>query len=145
VDWRLHRRFLKLRRPPVDLTDARPAKDPRRSADDDPEVERKRKLGLRAFGILLGLICAAGVFASIFGQGGYLEIRRLRRDISALRSDVESRRLAVRALEDERDRMQADPLAKERIAREQLGLTRKGEIDFLLPRERADVDRRLGS
>ena len=143
---RLRAWVFKERRRSVDMTDARPAADLRRRVVEDPEAERKRRLGIRAFAIVLAVVGLVGSVAAVFGEGGYFDLRRLHREIAALQTEVEGRRLAVRVLENERDRMQADPLARERIARERLGLIKKGEIDFLLPRSGSgtNVDRRLG-
>jgi len=138
VPWRL-RPWREARRHggAADLTDARPAATSPPGVEEDPQVERQRRLSLRAGVVVLGVIAAIGLITAVFGQGGYLEGRRLRREIGVLRAEVDARRDAVRLLEDEWDRLQRDPLALERIARERLGLGRPGEVEFLLPRARA--------
>jgi cell division protein FtsB len=129
----------------ADLTDARPAAAIRPGEAPDPQVERKRRLSRRAGAALLGVFAAIGAIMALFGEGGFLEARRLRREIGTLRADVELRRQAVRRLEDQWDRLQRDPLALERIARERLGLARPGEIEFLLPRAAEGGPQRRGS
>ncbi len=87
--------------------------------------------------MVLGLVgvCVAGSVAAFVGQGGYRDMLRLQGEIEGLRAEIERRRGVVERLQQDVRGLEQEPAARERIAREQLGLVRPGEIDFLLPRE----------
>ncbi len=119
---------------PVFETDARRADGPRRRGESDPESERADKLKRRVRLLLFYVVFAAGVLAALVGEGGYFDLLRLRGDRDDTRAAVDERRRELEALRQTIDRLDHDPMAKERIAREQLGLARPGEIQFLLPR-----------
>ena len=118
-----------------EFTDARPVSEHARRLALDPAAKRRLKLRLRA--LVLGLVgvCLAGSVAAFVGRGGYLDMLRLRGEIGRLRAEVELRREVVERLQQEVRGLEREPAARERIAREQLGLLRPGEIDFLLPRD----------
>jgi len=79
--------------------------------------------------LILGGVCVLliMVFTALFGKKGVMELRRSRRELAA-------RAERIRALEIERDRLEAeirrletDPRAVEKPAREKLGLAAPGE------------------
>jgi cell division protein FtsB len=75
--------------------------------------------------------------AAVFGDTGVLHLWRLRAEVDTLHRDVqaleaENERL-TRAIAELRD----DPVALERIAREELGLVRPGERVLRFPRSSA--------
>ena len=118
-----------------DVTDARPVSEHARRQALGPAGKRRLKLRRRA--LVLGLVgvCVAGSVAAFVGQGGYLDMLRLGNEIERLRAEIEQRQELVEGLQREVRGLEQEPTARERIAREQLGLVRPGEIDFLLPRE----------
>jgi cell division protein FtsB len=122
-----------------DFTDARPVAERVRRQASDPEIRRRVKLRRRT--VVLGLcgVCLAGSVVGIVGEGGYLDMRRLGREISELSADIERDRVEVERLEEHVRQLEEDPLARERVAREQLGLVLPGEVDFLLPKERPEA------
>ena len=122
-----------------ELSDARVVAEHVRRKKLDPELSRRIKLRRRALVLGLAGICLAGSVAAFIGEGGYVDMLRLRGEISSLQAEIERREATVARLEAEVRRLEADPVARERVAREDLGLVRPGEIDFLLPRERARV------
>jgi cell division protein FtsB len=122
-----------------DFTDARLVERAARRRELDPELRRRSKLRLRALALGLFAICMAGSLAAVVGKGGYVDMQRLRGEIAELQADVEGRQTAVRKLQREVLLLESDPMARERVAREQLGLVRPGEIDFLLPREESSL------
>ena len=65
-------------------SDARPIADPVRRQMNDPELGRRIKLRRRA--LVLGLcgICLAGTVVAVVGEGGYVDLWRLRGEISQL-------------------------------------------------------------
>jgi len=116
-------------------SDARRSENPGVHAAADPEAERRRRLRLAAFGLFLSLVFVGSSLAAVFGESGLLDLRRRHREIEELTKEVERRKAQVAALDAHVKRLQTDPTAIERIAREDLGLVSPGEITFLLPRE----------
>ena len=116
-------------------SDARRSESSGPQAAVDPEGERKRRLRLAAFGLFLSLVFVGSSLAAVFGQSGFLDVRRLHREIEEMTQEVARRKAEVAALGAHVKRLQTDPTAIERIAREDLGLVAPGEITFLLPLE----------
>jgi cell division protein FtsB len=118
-----------------ELTDARPVAEHKRRHELDPEARRRVKLRRRA--LLLGLVgvCLAGSVVAMVGEGGYLDRNRLRQEIALLDADIARREAELVRLEEQVQALDVDPLARERVAREQLGLVKPGEVDFLLPKQ----------
>ena len=116
-------------------SDAHPGGPHPRRAEHDPEVKRRVVIRRRALIFLLCSIFVAGSVAALFAEGGYMDLHRLRDEAQTLEGEIETRRERLRGLKLQIERLQGDPLARERIAREELGLVRPGEIDFLLPKE----------
>ncbi len=82
--------------------------------------------------LIYGLLFVAGVIAALVGDKGYLDLRRLRaertRAVAELKLDRERVLTSRRAV----DQLRGNGLARERIAREKLGLVEPGEILILL-------------
>ena len=117
---------------PVRATDARPATEPSRRRADDVAAAQSRRLHRR---VVMSVLCAvflAGSVTALFGKGGYLELRRLRREQIELQKEVDRQRERLFILRNEVEALGTDPMARERIAREQLGLARPGEITYIL-------------
>jgi cell division protein FtsB len=124
---------------PAPETDAHPAgiQRPRRGAE--PEVQGRLQLRRRAVVFALLTLFGLGGMGALVGQGGALEARRLRAEVERLDAEVRQQEATVATLRSEVELLGQDGLARERVAREQLGLMRPGEIDFLLPRRRRDA------
>jgi cell division protein FtsB len=86
--------------------------------------------------VVLVALFVLGVLGAFIGEGGASEKRHLRGEVAALRGEVASAEAEVGRLRADIERLESDPGARERLAREQLGLVRPGEVDFLLPRAR---------
>jgi len=97
------------------------------------EALRRRRFHRKITVLALCGVFAAGTATALFGKGGYLELQRLRRECATVRLEVEQQRVEVLELQDQVQRLEHDPMARERIAREQLGFSRPGEITFILP------------
>jgi len=134
MDWpRLRKRAVEATFVVEYPTDARRALDDPRAADLDPDSERKRKLRRGAMVVPLYAVFAAGVVAALFGENGMTDLLRLQRELRTARVELADQQQKVEALRLEIRRLQHDPAALERIAREELGLARPGERVFLLP------------
>jgi cell division protein FtsB len=113
-------------------TDARREDDRRRRAAPDPEAERARRRNRRAILLFLGALFLAGSVMAMVGKGGYLELRRLRNQRDQMQAEVDAQQRKVEALQRQVQALRDDPAALERIAREELGYARPGEVTFLL-------------
>ncbi|MBL7084928.1 MAG: septum formation initiator family protein [Candidatus Omnitrophica bacterium] len=69
---------------------------------------------------------------------GYLKIKRLTRQNRELERQIEEIKQVNKGLGEEQERMKNDPLYLESIAREKLGVVKKGEVVFkvLPPQEK---------
>jgi cell division protein FtsB len=101
----------------------------------DPEQQRRERLRLHVSVFLLASLFAVGGLAALFGDRGYLDLRRARRELRRLEEQHRLDRQRLEALAEEVRTLRREPAALERIAREQLNLVKPGEILFLLPRE----------
>ncbi len=124
-------------------SDARPAEEPAPGRAPDPERERRKRLFHSMLALFLGTIFVAGSIAALIGNHGYLGLRRIRQEQAQVQADVDRKLAEVTELRKDVERLKTDPRAVERIAREDLGFVKPGEVTFLLPeqRDRAPGDR----
>jgi cell division protein FtsB len=138
MDWlKRFRRVGELELPEDPPTDARTAEGVPRVAEDDPEAELRdrvrRRVGRATF--LSVFVISTGVL--LVGEDGLVDRMRLGRELRGVEARVDEQRRQVEELRDEVRGLHDDPMARERIAREQLGYARRGEILLLLPEEPA--------
>lgn len=91
-------------------------------------------VGLRRKAATLGSVIAliALVVGSLFGDRGILHLMDQRQRAEVLRQEIEELRAENSRLTSEIAALKTDPRAIERVAREQLGLARPGEVVFIL-------------
>jgi cell division protein FtsB len=77
----------------------------------------------------------AVLIGAIFGDRGYLEVRRRRAAYGELVSDVQALAERNEALRQEIAALRGDPYVIEKLAREKLGYARPGEVIYLFPPE----------
>jgi cell division protein FtsB len=84
---------------------------------------------------ILGIACLflIMIVTSLFGKKGVLDLRRARRNLTALEARVRSLEAEKAKLEAEISRLEKDPRAVEKPAREKLGLVEPGEKVVVLP------------
>jgi len=99
--------------------------------------------GLRRKAFVLGTVIALVALAvgSVFGDRGLLSLVEKRRQVEALRLEIEELRAANSQLVREITDLRESPRAIERLAREELGLARPDETVFLI-RDETDAPRR---
>jgi cell division protein FtsB len=95
----------------------------------------KGSLGTRILLLSVGALALVATFGALFGDRGYLEVRRYSRQVEELEAEIRELEAEVRKLHREIHALRTDPRATERIAREQLILARPDEVLFLLPEE----------
>ncbi len=69
----------------------------------------------------------------IFGTHGFLAMRRTQKEIHRLREDIARLSEDNRQLTDQVKALRSDPKLIEKIARDELGLARRGEIIIKVP------------
>jgi len=88
-----------------------------------------RRAGVYAGGALLMLV----LMHTLFGPYGYLSMRRSQHEIEQLREEIERLDRENAQLSGEIRALQTDPAAIEKVAREDMGLARPGEMIYRLP------------
>ena len=97
-------------------------------------AEEKFQLFLRQYGRgLLGLLVLVLVVHDIFGTHGFLAMRRTRNEIQKVQADLNRLNKENAQLQQEVQDLKTDPRTIERIAREELGQARPGEIIIKIP------------
>jgi cell division protein FtsL len=81
--------------------------------------------------LLLALVVLA--VHDIFGAHGFIAMRRTAREIDEARDEITRLDTENRALADQVGALKSDPRMIERIAREEMGLARPGEMIFKVP------------
>ena len=82
---------------------------------------------------ILLLVCIALVVHEIFGQHGFLAMRRQQKEVEALQQQLQGLQQENLELEKQIKALRSDPKAIERVAREQMRMARPGEIIYTLP------------
>jgi len=82
-------------------------------------------------------ILAFALFAllvhDVFGQHGFLAMRRTQKEIEQIRAQIGKVNDENKSLAEQVNSLKSDPKSIERIAREEMGLARPGELIFKLP------------
>jgi len=90
---------------------------------------------LRQYGpALLGLLVLVLVVHDIFGTHGYLAMRRTQQEIKKVNADLDQLNKENLQLEQEVKELKTDPHKIEKIARDELGLAKPGEVIIKIPR-----------
>jgi len=82
--------------------------------------------------ILAGFMFAL-LLQDILGAHGFLAMRRTQKEIQRLRQEIQQMKADNRELAGQLKALKSDPRMIERIAREEMGLARPGELIFKLP------------
>ena len=101
----------------------------------DPSAELKRK----ALGVLFWSLAAALAFNLLFGDMGLLQGIRQKHSAARLRREVEALGAENARIDADIRDLRQDPYRIEAIAREELGLSRPGEITFLFQEPDAEA------
>lgn len=82
---------------------------------------------------ILGLAILALAIHDVFGPHGFLAMRRTQKEIQQYSAEMQQLQKDNQALSEEVFSLKSDPRLIERIAREDMGLARPGELIFKLP------------
>lgn len=82
---------------------------------------------------ILGIVVIALAIHDVFGPHGFLAMRRTQDEIEQFSAEMQKLNQENQSLSDEVTSLKSDPRLIERIAREDMGLARPGEMIFKLP------------
>jgi cell division protein FtsB len=98
------------------------------------DAREKLESTLRQYGrILLGLIVLVLIVHDIFGTHGFLAMRRTQSEIKKVQADLDQLNKENLQLEQEVRELKTDPHKIEKIARDELGLAKPGEVIIKIP------------
>jgi cell division protein FtsB len=98
------------------------------------DAREKLESALRQYGrILLGLIVLVLIVHDIFGTHGFLAMRRTQSEIKKVQADLDQLNKENLQLEQEVRELKTDPHKIEKIARDELGLAKPGEVIIKIP------------
>jgi cell division protein FtsB len=90
--------------------------------------------------LALILVCVALIVHEIFGDHGYLALRRQKQRYQEMQQQIQQLQQDNQNLEKQIKSLKSDPQAIEKMAREQMKLARPGEIIYTLPeKEKAET------
>jgi cell division protein FtsB len=98
------------------------------------DSRRATQVTLKAVTLLSGVLTVVFLISFFFSDRGIAELQQARTRVGELRSDIarlESENVRLRS---EIDSVKRSTYAVERIAREDLGMSKKGEIVYMLPK-----------
>jgi cell division protein FtsB len=95
--------------------------------------EKFQSLSKRHGRALLGLLLLLLAVHDIFGTHGYLAMRRRQNEIKKVNSDLQQLNEENRQLQREVRELKSDPHKIEKIARDELGLAKPGEVIIKIP------------
>jgi cell division protein FtsL len=105
----------------------------KKKRENVPAEEKMRSL-VRQYGRgLLGLLVLVMIVHDVFGTHGFLAMRRTQVEIRKVKANLEALSKENAALAQEVKDLNSDPRLIEKIARDDLGLARPGEIIIRIP------------
>jgi cell division protein FtsB len=82
---------------------------------------------------ILALALFALLVHDVFGPHGFIAMRRTQMEIEQIREQIGKMNEQNKSLTEQVNSLKSDPKSIERIAREEMGLARPGEMIFKLP------------
>jgi cell division protein FtsL len=82
---------------------------------------------------ILGLALFALLVHDVFGPHGFIAMRRTQKEIDQIREQIVKLNDENKSLSEQVTSLKSDPKSIERIAREEMGLARPGEMIFKIP------------
>jgi cell division protein FtsB len=96
--------------------------------------EEKARALLRRYGRAILILFVAVLFVhDIFGTHGFLAMQRTKREIEKVQAELKRLNTENQRLAEEVKELKSDPRKIESIARDELGLARKGEVIIKIP------------
>ncbi len=82
---------------------------------------------------ILGVALFALLVHDVFGPHGFIAMRRTQNEIDQIREQIAKMNDENKSLTEQVSSLKSDPKSIERIAREEMGLARPGEMIFKIP------------
>jgi len=98
------------------------------------DSRRATQVTLKAVTLLAGVLATLFVITFFFSDRGMNELQHARKRVADLRGAINGLQAENARLRDEIDSVKKSTYAVERIAREDLGMSKKGEVVYMLPR-----------
>ena len=95
-----------------------------------------RRTTLKAVTVLSAILTFVFLISFVFSDRGIAELQHARKRVADMRADIAHLESENARLQAEIDSVRRSTYAVERIAREDLGMSKKGEVIYLLPKER---------
>lgn len=99
------------------------------------DSRRTTQVTLKAVVLLASVVTVVFFISFMFSDRGLPELQHARTRVAALRADIAKLERENERLRAEIDSVKRSSYAIERIAREDLGMAKKGEVVYMLPRE----------
>lgn len=99
------------------------------------DSRRTTQVTLKAVVLLASVVTVVFFISFMFSDRGLPELQHARTRVAALRADITRLERENERLRAEIDSVKRSSYAIERIAREDLGLARKGEVVYMLPKQ----------
>lgn len=87
--------------------------------------------------VALALLAIALIVQEVFGQNGYLAMRRQEREFKTRQAQIQKLKQGNQQLEQQINALKTNPQAIEKLAREQMHMAKPGEIIYTLPQKQA--------
>jgi len=100
-----------------------------------PSAVRDSKVTFRALLLVGGVLSIVLGVSIFFSNRGIAELQQARKRVAELQMDITRLEAENARLRSEIDSVKKSSYAVERIAREELGMSKKGEIIYVLPKK----------
>ncbi len=99
------------------------------------DSRRATQVTLRVVILLSGVLTIVFLISFFYSDRGIVELQQARVRVAQLRSDIKRLETENARIRAEIDSVRKSSYAVERIAREDLGMSRKGEVVYMLPKK----------
>jgi cell division protein FtsB len=99
------------------------------------DPRRATQITMRAVTMLSGVLIVVFVISFFFSDRGIAELHQSRKRVDGLRADIRRLEKENAHLRSEIESVKKSTYAVERIAREELGMSKKGEVVYMLPKK----------
>src|SRR6266498_1000067 len=100
-----------------------------------PSAVRDSRVTFRALWLVGGVLAIVLGISLFFSNRGIAELQQARKRVAQLQTDIGGLKAENARLRNEIDSVKKSTYAVERIAREELGMSKKGEVIYVLPKK----------